>query len=297
MTRSACREQVSKGDGDDPLYVVECDLAGRTMNIVNPAGETCIYIQKRWAPCSLRSCRWHALPLEQYASVFLGPLNCGSTRSIGWHLIMQGLHTPSGHRKICCPCVHPESSSLRATLRGSALSQKSLPEVTPAFATKALERVSSILDPHPRLSGLTLTLTVHLAADIDRSVKTMLLNAALGAGSELIIDVAAGVDWTAAIAVVYGIQQARQGHSTTLSAGCCHCRAHDNTCWLPAISGPCSLLALCWPTPVVCQIPLLVAAVLIALQVVRRPTWMTSLANPRFVLPDRLGSPSMPGRH
>ncbi len=45
-------EQVSKGDGDDPLYVVECDLAGRTMNIVNPAGETCIYIQKRWASCA-----------------------------------------------------------------------------------------------------------------------------------------------------------------------------------------------------------------------------------------------------
>ena len=39
-------------------------------------------------------------------------------------------------------------------------------------------------------------------------MKTMLMNAALGAGSELIIDAAAGVDWTAAIAVVYGIQQA-----------------------------------------------------------------------------------------
>ncbi len=39
------------------------------------------------------------------------------------------------------------------------------------------------------------------------SLKTLLMNAALGAGSELIIDVAAGVDWTAAIAVVYGIQQ------------------------------------------------------------------------------------------
>ena len=49
-------EQVSKGDGDDPLYVVECDLAGRTMNIVNPAGETCIYIQKRCASCWIG---WH----------------------------------------------------------------------------------------------------------------------------------------------------------------------------------------------------------------------------------------------
>lgn len=40
-----------------------------------------------------------------------------------------------------------------------------------------------------------------------RSVKTLLMNAALGAGSELVIDVAQGVDWTAALAVVYGIQQ------------------------------------------------------------------------------------------
>ena len=39
------------------------------------------------------------------------------------------------------------------------------------------------------------------------SVKTLLMNAALGAGSELIIDVAQGVDWTGALAVVYGIQQ------------------------------------------------------------------------------------------
>ena len=33
------------------------------------------------------------------------------------------------------------------------------------------------------------------------------MNAALGAGSELLIDVAPGVDWTAAVAVVLGIQQ------------------------------------------------------------------------------------------
>ena len=43
------RTQVSKGDGEEPLYIVECDLAGRTMNVVNPAGETCIFIQKRHA--------------------------------------------------------------------------------------------------------------------------------------------------------------------------------------------------------------------------------------------------------
>ena len=49
----------------------------------------------------------------------------------------------------------------------------------------------------------------------------MLLNAALGAGSELIIDVAAGVDWTAAIAVVYGIQQARR--SLQLLSEACRC--------------------------------------------------------------------------
>ncbi len=49
----------------------------------------------------------------------------------------------------------------------------------------------------------------------------MLLNAALGAGSELIIDVAAGVDWTAAIAVVYGIQQAGHGRLRLSIEGCC----------------------------------------------------------------------------
>lgn len=77
--------EVCKGEGDDMLYQVLCDLSGRTMNVTNAAGETCIFIQK--------------------------------------------------------------------------------------------------------------------------SVKTLLMNAALGAGSELVIDVAQGVDWTAALAVVYGIQQ------------------------------------------------------------------------------------------
>lgn len=42
---------------------------------------------------------------------------------------------------------------------------------------------------------------------VQKSAKTMIMNAALGAGSELLIDVAPGVDWTAAIAVVLGIQQ------------------------------------------------------------------------------------------
>ena len=46
--------QVSKGEGDEPLYIVQCDLAGRTMNVVNPAGETCIFIQKRHAAHACR---------------------------------------------------------------------------------------------------------------------------------------------------------------------------------------------------------------------------------------------------
>ena len=41
----------------------------------------------------------------------------------------------------------------------------------------------------------------------EKSTKTLIMNAALGAGSELLIDVAPGVDWTAAVAVVLGIQQ------------------------------------------------------------------------------------------
>lgn len=44
---------------------------------------------------------------------------------------------------------------------------------------------------------------------IQKSTKTLIMNAALGHGSELLIDIAPGVDWTAAVAVVLGIQQVR----------------------------------------------------------------------------------------
>ena len=99
-------EQVSKGDGDDPLYVVECDLAGRTMNIVNPAGETCIYIQKRWASCAV------AAGITAARAMPVGPLT-----GVRWGTSQQGPHTTlkSAVR------VHPEHTS---HLRGST--QKSL---------------------------------------------------------------------------------------------------------------------------------------------------------------------------
>lgn len=42
---------------------------------------------------------------------------------------------------------------------------------------------------------------------IQKSPKTLIMNAALGHGSELMIDVSSGVDWTAAVAIVLGIQQ------------------------------------------------------------------------------------------
>lgn len=42
---------------------------------------------------------------------------------------------------------------------------------------------------------------------LERSVKPLLLNAALGVGSEFMIDVAAGVDWTAILAIVIGLHQ------------------------------------------------------------------------------------------
>ena len=64
----------------------------------------------------------------------------------------------------------------------------------------------------------------------------MLMNAALGAGSELIIDVAAGVDWTAAIAIVYGIQQVTRRPSalrtylqSALSQACASTLVTDST--------------------------------------------------------------------
>lgn len=44
-------------------------------------------------------------------------------------------------------------------------------------------------------------------AMVEKSMKTMIMNAAFGAGSELLIDVAAGVDWTAILAIVIGLKQ------------------------------------------------------------------------------------------
>ena len=40
-------------------------------------------------------------------------------------------------------------------------------------------------------------------------LQALLMNAALGAGSEMIIDVAPGVDWTAMAAIVLALQQVR----------------------------------------------------------------------------------------
>lgn len=44
-------------------------------------------------------------------------------------------------------------------------------------------------------------------AMVEKSMKTLIMNAAFGAGSELIIDVASGVDWTAILAIVVGLKQ------------------------------------------------------------------------------------------
>jgi hypothetical protein len=44
-------------------------------------------------------------------------------------------------------------------------------------------------------------------AMVEKSMKTLIMNAAFGAGSELIIDVAPGVDWTAILAIVVGLKQ------------------------------------------------------------------------------------------
>jgi hypothetical protein len=44
-------------------------------------------------------------------------------------------------------------------------------------------------------------------AMVEKSMKTLIMNAALGAGSELVIDVAPGVDWTAILAILIGLKQ------------------------------------------------------------------------------------------
>ena len=44
-------------------------------------------------------------------------------------------------------------------------------------------------------------------AMVEKSMKTLIMNAAFGAGSELIIDVAPGVDWTTILAIIIGLKQ------------------------------------------------------------------------------------------
>jgi hypothetical protein len=44
-------------------------------------------------------------------------------------------------------------------------------------------------------------------AHLEKSMKTLIMNASFGVGSEIVIDVAPGVDWTAVLATVMGIQQ------------------------------------------------------------------------------------------
>lgn len=44
-------------------------------------------------------------------------------------------------------------------------------------------------------------------AMVQKSVKTLIMNAAFGAGSELMVDIAPGVDWTTILAIVIGLKQ------------------------------------------------------------------------------------------
>lgn len=46
-----------------------------------------------------------------------------------------------------------------------------------------------------------------LVCFVQKSTKALIMNAALGAGSEMVIDVAPGVDWTAMVAVIMALQQ------------------------------------------------------------------------------------------
>ena len=62
----------------------------------------------------------------------------------------------------------------------------------------------------PDLAGRTFQILNdkdELVCMVQKSMKALIKNAALGAGSEMLIDVATGVDWTAMVAVVLAIQQ------------------------------------------------------------------------------------------
>lgn len=45
------------------------------------------------------------------------------------------------------------------------------------------------------------------------SVALLTLQAALGSGSEMVVDVAPGVDWTAMVAILMAVQQVRSPHT------------------------------------------------------------------------------------
>lgn len=62
----------------------------------------------------------------------------------------------------------------------------------------------------PDLLGRTLQVVNpngDLVCFIQKSTKTLIMEATLGAGSEMVIDVAPGVDWTAMVAIVMALQQ------------------------------------------------------------------------------------------
>ena len=54
-----------------------------------------------------------------------------------------------------------------------------------------------------------------LAVQVTKSLKTLIMNASLGAGSELEIEIAKGVDWTAILAIILGVKQVRWDQTAT----------------------------------------------------------------------------------
>ena len=58
--------------------------------------------------------------------------------------------------------------------------------------------------PNPKPDNLTAALH---DVQVTKSLKTLIMNASLGAGSELEIEIAKGVDWTAILAIILGVKQ------------------------------------------------------------------------------------------
>lgn len=178
-THPPTHTQVCEGDGDKEVYAIEADLAGRTLQF------------KVGRPAGLKG--WQARPLE--------PPSCAS----------RPLEMPAAWRcrtrAFPGACVRPSLLSLPALPAGPMQGAQ-----RPSACTHPIGAASRHIKPR-RSCRLAPPAPVvqnakgELVAIAAKSTKALILSATMGGGSEMIIDVAPGVDWTAVLACMMAVQQ------------------------------------------------------------------------------------------